>query len=44
MSWQPGYACVNGIEYLYQQFAKLLHAVSPGFFLITEICVLNCCM
>jgi hypothetical protein len=31
MSWQPAYACVNGIEYLYQQFAKLLHAVSPGF-------------
>jgi len=30
-SWQPAYACVNGIEYLYQQFAKLLRAVSPGF-------------
>lgn len=38
MSWQPACACVNGIEYLYQQFAKLLHAVSPGFVSLKSVC------
>ena len=38
MSWQPAYACMNGIEYLYQQFAKLLHAVSPGFVSLKSLC------
>jgi len=38
MSWQPAYACVNGIEYVYQQFANLLHAVSSGFVSLKPVC------
>jgi len=38
MSWQPAYACVNGIEYLYQQFVKMLHAVSSGFVSLKSVC------
>jgi len=38
MSWQLAYACVNGIEYLYQQFATLLHAISPGFISLKSVC------
>jgi hypothetical protein len=40
MSWQPAYAYVNGIEclHVYQQFAKLLHAFSPGFVALKSVC------